>query len=69
MKYLIKVKKATIGNAIKVEVKEVAARSGITHLEGVEDTEWSTPACKKINIKVVKSFADKHKSSYITNKI
>lgn len=53
--------KATIGNSIKVEVKECAARSGITHLEGVEDTEWSTPACKKINIKVVKSFADKHK--------
>lgn len=53
--------KATIGNSIKVEVKEYAARSGVTHLEGVEDTEWSTPACKKINIKVVKSFADKHK--------
>lgn len=53
--------KATIGNSIKIDVKEYAARSGVTHLEGVEDTEWSTPACKKINIKVVKSFADKHK--------
>lgn len=53
--------KANIGNSIKIDVKEYAARSGVTHLEGVEDTEWSTPACKKINIKVVKSFADKHK--------
>lgn len=53
--------KATIGNAIKVESKKCAARSGRTNLEGVEEVEWSTPACKKINIKVVKSFADKHK--------
>lgn len=53
--------KATIGNAIKVEVKECGAKSGKTSLPGQESTEWYTEPCKKINIKAVKSFVDKHK--------
>lgn len=53
--------KANIGNAIKVEVKEYSSKSGKTALPGQETVEWSIPACKKVNIKTVKSFADKHK--------